>query len=122
MVNHLALRIAMINFMTDKENAFLCAKFIYSDNDSLSEPIDALNRYIKNNRLDKNGWGTDSEIHIIASMLRICICVNGQYSGQRRWVEYKPIFRNASCMAENNFKIYIFQDIDHYDHVVPMLD
>ena len=45
--NHLALRIAMINFMTDKENAFLCAKFIYSDNDSLSEPIDALNRYIK---------------------------------------------------------------------------
>ena len=53
----------MINFMTDKENAFLCAKFICLDNDSLSEPI---------NDLLKKDWGTDCEIHIIVSMLHMC--------------------------------------------------
>ena len=74
--------------------------------------------------MDKDGyWGTDKEIHIIASMLQIRIVVSGLYAGEgRRWARFKPLFHNSSCMDTTSYNIYIFHSNDHYDHVVPKLD
>ena len=124
--NHLALRKAMVNFMTHKDNAYSCTMSISSDSESLSQPIDTMKTYINKNKMDKNGWGTDHEIHIIASMLQINIIVNGQYyregKAERRWVRYSPLFHNSSCMDKTCYKIYIFHNVDHYDHIVPKVD
>jgi len=124
--NHVALRNAMVNFMTHKDNAFSCAVSMCSDSKLLTQPIDAMKSYIKKNKMDKTGWGTDKEIHFIASMLQICIVVSGQHGSvgntERGWVRYEPLFHNSSCMDQSTYKIYIFHNANHYDHVVPQLD
>ena len=80
--NHQAVRQTILNFMTHKDNAHSFCKDCFAS-DSLAaclyEPIESMTDYIKENRLDECGWGTDCEIRAFATLCQIDVCTYSEY-------------------------------------------
>ena len=96
--NHTAVREAVCEFMLLDSNVHNFRPLTLSLDDS--DPKIVVGNYIKKQRMRKDGaWGTDTEIHVVATMLQINIFVNivGGY-GVRSFVPYRPVFANDTCM------------------------
>lgn len=117
------MRLAIINFVfIQRFVTHLSA--VFGLNIGSFNPIDLMSKYIKDNGMDKCGWGTTNEILAAVTLFQVCIytstCVGGR---DRQWQRYKPLFHSLSCMAPNNFKIYLYHtdSEDHYDFVLPQI-
>ena len=83
-----------------------------------------MSKYIKDNGMDKCGWGTTNVILAAATLFQVRIYTSTRVGGRdRQWQRYKPLFHNLSCMAPNDFKIYLYHtdSEDHYDFVLPQI-
>ena len=122
--NHKAFRLAIVNFMTHKDNAHHFCNCCFDHSllaTKLAEPIKSMNGYIEDKNMNKCGWGTDHEIEAFATMLQIEVCVYSDFGRKRAWLKYKPLFLNSVCMDRRDYKIYVFntEKRDHYDRVIP---
>ena len=122
--NHRAVRQAILNFMTHKDNAYSFCKDCFAGDTlaaNLYEPIESMTNYIKENDLDGRGWGTDREIRAFATLCQIDVCTYSDNGSSRAWLKFSPLFCNEHCMPKSDYKIYLFhtEDRKHYDRVVP---
>ena len=124
--NHRAFRLAIVNFMTHKNNAYHFCKRCFSHSllaTKLAEPVVSMKGYVKDSNMDKNALGTDIEIEVFATMLEIEVHVYSDFGRNRAWLKYKPLFLNSHCMDRSDCKIYILHNekCDHYDRVISLL-
>lgn len=121
--NHKAIRLAIINFCLLPENVTHLSAFFGLDVGTF-DPIDVMSEYIRDNNMDKCGWGTTNEILAAATLFQVRIYVSSRAGRKdRQWLRYKPLFHNLSCMAQNDYKIYLYHtdSEDHYDFVLPQI-
>ena len=122
--NHKAVRLAIVNFCLHPENVTRLSAVFGLDVGSF-DPIDLMSKYIKDNGMDKCGWGTTNEILAATTLFQVRIYISSRVGGRgRQWERYTPLFHNSSCMAPNDFKFYLYHtdSQDHYDFVMPKLD
>lgn len=122
--DHKAVRLAIVNFCLHPENVS-CLSATFGLGVGSYDPIDLMSKYIKENGMDKCGWATTSEILAAATLFQVRIYISTRVGGRdRHWARYKPLFHNTTCMAPNDFKVYIYHtdSEDHYDFVMPQLD
>ena len=129
--NHMALRLAMIQFMLHDEHAVAVARLmnvkfrgdVLDDHERKRRAVAALQGYIRKHGVDRlSTWGTEKEIRVIATMLQLEIFTfSGSSKGQRRWVHFLPVFSKPSCMSMYGYKIFLYHNRsgDHYDCVIP---
>ena len=122
--NHRAVRQAIVNFMTHKDNAYRFCKDCFEGDTleaNLYEPIKSMTSYIKEKELDQRGWGTDREIRAFATLCQIDVCTYSDNGPSRAWLKFSPLFHNEHCMPKSDYKIYLFhtEERNHYDRVVP---
>ena len=122
--NHRAVRQAILNFMTHKDNAYSFCNDCFAGDTlaaNLYEPIESMTNYIKENDLDGRGWGTDREIRAFATLCQIDVCTYSDNGSSRAWLKFSPLFCNEHCMPKSDYKIYLFhtEERNHYDRVVP---
>ena len=122
--NHRAVRQAILNFMTHKDNAYSFCNDCFAGDTlaaNLYEPIESMTNYIKEKGLDQRGWGTDREIRAFATLCQIDVCTYSDNGSSRAWLKFFPLFCNEHCMPKSDYKIYLFhtEDRKHYDRVVP---
>ena len=96
--NHMALRLAMIQFMLHDEHAVAVARLmnvkfrgdVLDDHERKRRAVAALQGYIRKHGVDRpSTWGTEKEIRVIATMLQLEIFTfSGSSKGQRRWVHF----------------------------------
>ena len=122
--NHQAVRQAIVNFMTHKDNAYRFCKDCFEGDTlaaNLYEPIKSMTDYIKEKELDQRGWGTDREIRAFATLCQIDVCTYSDNGSSRAWLKFSPLFCNEHCMPKSDYKIYLFhmEERNLYDRVVP---
>ena len=84
--------------MTHRDNAHgFCRNYFGYDVLAvcLTDPIKSMTDYIKSNRLDECGWGTDHEILPFATLCQIDVCVYSDFGKGRTWLKYQPLFCNG---------------------------
>ncbi len=129
--NHMALRLAMIKFMLNREHAPAIANWLqakYNAGGSDIEEIQkgavaAVRKYVESKHIASNSrWGTANELIVMATMFQISIFVFSRVTGGvRGWGRVKPLFSNPFCMPECGFSIFLYHNRseDHYDCVIP---
>lgn len=76
-------------------------------------------------RSDPSSWGTQDDIYIFCTLAQVEILVF-MYSSSgnpvSRWVLFKPLFVNKTCMEISNCAIHLINyDNLHYNAVIPHL-
>ena len=130
--NHMALRLAMIQFMQLEEHAIDLARIMAvkfgggsDDHERKRRAVAALQGYIRKHRVDSQGtctWGTEKELRVIAIMFQLEILVfTGISKGARGWTRFGPVFSKPSCMPMCGYKIFLYytRSCDYYDCVIP---
>ena len=121
--NHLALRLAMVQFMLhDKHVLFLARHLdvkVHSSGPDVHERTKcAVKQCIEEKKIDKEGtWGSDKEIQIIATMFQLDILVFSKHPTGRRFVCFHPVFVTSCCMPSDGIRIFLYHNRsgDHYD-------
>lgn len=124
-VNHLALQLAICNYMIHKDNVvdfmFLLGHY---GKTSLQQAVDVVEKYLAHNKMRYNGqWGTEKEIQITSVMFQVDIFVYCEYgSSSRQWTLTHPAFVRDNGMIRSNVRLYIYHAFGHFDLVLPLTD
>ena len=115
--NHLLIRRAITSFMVIPENEVILARYCN---------VESMARHVSQKQIDKDGWATEVEIHVMATILQCEIYVFCEFGPTRSWSRFTPAFsssKGAGCMDPCGYKIYLYHTEcrTHYDHVVPQL-
>ena len=131
--NHMALRLAMIQFMLHEDHAVAVARLmnvkfggsVRDDHERKRRAVAALQGYIRKHQVNSQGtWGTEKEIRVIATMLQLEIFTfSGISKGRRGWEHFLPVFSKPTCMSSFGLEIFLYHNRsgDHYDCVIPSL-
>ena len=115
--NHLLIRQAITSFMVMPENEVILARYCN---------VESMARHVSQRGIDKDGWATEVEIHVMATILQCEIYIFCEFGPSRSWSRFTPAFsssKGAGCMDSCGYKIYLYHTKcrTHYDHVVPQL-
>ena len=115
--NHLLIRRAITSFMVMPKNEVILAHYCN---------VEFMARHVSQKRIDKDGWATEVEIHVMATILQCEIYVFCKFGPTCCWSRFTPAFsssKGAGCMDLCGYKIYLYHTKcrTHYDHVIPQL-
>ena len=115
--NHLLVRQAITLFMVLPVNEEILACYCNFESKA---------RHVSQKQIDKDGWGTEVEIHVMATILQCEIYSFCESGPPRSWSRFTPAFsssKGAGCTDPCGYKIYLYhtKSRTHYDHVVPQL-
>ena len=71
--NDRSVRLALVNFVTQNDNACHFSKRVDGSSSRLYDPIKSMQDYIRQKKMDQNGWETDCELNALATMLQVCV-------------------------------------------------
>ena len=111
--NHLLIRQAITSFKNQEILARYCN-------------VESMERHVSQKGIDKDGWGTEVEMHAMATIIQCEIYIFCEFGPTRSWSRFTPAFsssKGAGCMDSYGCKIYLYHTKcrTHYDHVVPQL-
>ena len=90
--NHLLIRQAITSFMVMPENEVILARYCN---------VESMARHVSQKGIDKDGWATEVEIHVMATILQCEIYIFCEFGPTRSWSRFTPAFsssKGAGCM------------------------
>ena len=115
--NHLLIRRAITSFVVLPENEVILARYCN---------VESMACHVSQKQIDEDGWATEVEIHVMATILQCEIYVFCKFGPTCCWSRFTPAFsssKGAGCMDLCGYKIYLYHTKcrTHYDHVIPQL-